>query len=69
MTLKAFHVVFVLAATLVSAGFGVWSLHNYMTAHRETVYVVLGAFSLAFAAGLVVYGGWFLRKMKDVSYL
>lgn len=69
MSLKAFHVVFVLAATLVSAGFGVWSLHHYLAAEREAVYVALGTFSLAFAVGLVVYGGWFLRKMKDVSYL
>ena len=69
MTLKAFHVVFVLAAILTSVGFGVWSLHNYLTAQRETVYLVLGALSLAFAVGLVAYGGWFLRKMKDVSYL
>lgn len=69
MTLKAFHVVFVAAAILVSAGFGVWSLHNYLTAQRETLYVLLGAFSLAFAVGLVAYGGWFLRKMKDVSFL
>jgi hypothetical protein len=69
MTLKAFHVVFVLAATLLSAGFGVWSFHTYLTAERETVHALLGALSLAFAVGLVVYGGWFLRKMKDVSYL
>ena len=65
MTLKAFHVVFVLVATLSSAGFGVWSL----TQHGETVYLLLGGLSLAIAVALLIYGGWFLKKMKDVSYL
>lgn len=68
MTLKAFHVAFIALATLAMAGFGVWSLHAYLTA-REATSLFLGSLSLALAVGLVVYGGWFLKKMKDVSYL
>jgi uncharacterized protein YfiM (DUF2279 family) len=68
MTLKAVHVAFIAVATLTTAGFGVWSLHAYSTA-REAMSLFMGSLSLALAAGLVVYGGWFLKKMKDVSYL
>lgn len=68
MTLKAFHVAFVIVSTLMSAGFGVWSLNAYRTAGTAQ-HLFLGVLSLAIAVGLVVYGTWFLRKMKDVGYL
>jgi hypothetical protein len=68
MTLKAFHVVFIALATVTAAGFGVWSLHAFLT-QRGIGNLLLGALSLAVAVGLVVYGVWFLKKMKDVSYL
>lgn len=68
MTLKAFHVAFIAVSTLATAGFGVWSLDAYLTA-REAMSLFMGSLSLALAVGLVVYGGWFLKKMKDVSYL
>jgi len=64
MSLKAFHVLFVTVATLLTLGFGVWSLRV-----REAGYLSLGVISMAVAAGLVIYGVWFLRKMKGVSYL
>ena len=32
MSLKAFHVVFIVASTLTCAGFGVWSLRYYLGA-------------------------------------
>ena len=37
MSLKAFHVVFILVATLVSGGFGVWSIRAF-TVQGGTVY-------------------------------
>jgi high-affinity Fe2+/Pb2+ permease len=64
MSLKAFHVLFVTVATLLTLGFGVWSLRV-----GDASYLSLGVISMAVAAGLVIYGVWFLRKMKGVSYL
>ncbi len=64
MSLKAFHVVFVTVATLLAMGVGVWCLRI-----RESGYVPIGMVSIGVAVALVVYGVWFLRKMKGVSYL
>ena len=64
MSLKAFHVAFITIATLFSAGFGVWSFGQ-----GGAAYLTLGVFSLAASVALVVYGGWFLRKMRHVGYL
>ena len=68
MSLKAIHVVFIVVATLFTTGFGVWSI-DYFLDRREAVFLMLGVLSLVGSLALVGYGGWFLKKMKDVSYL
>ena len=62
MSLKAFHLVFVTLSTLLAVGFGAWALGEPGGDHRW-----LGFLSLAVAAGLPVYGWWFLRKTKGVD--
>lgn len=68
MSLKAFHVAFITLSTLLSVGFGAWSVAAYQ-ARGEASYLALGVFSFLAAVALVVYGGYFLKKMKGVSYL
>jgi hypothetical protein len=68
MGLKAFHVFFIVAATLLCLGFGVWSIRAYAGSGRSGL-LVSGLVSLAAGAGLPGYGVWFLRKLKGVSYL
>jgi hypothetical protein len=68
MSLKAFHVVFVVASTLCALGFGAWSVAAYTrTGAGGALAMSIGAF--AAAAVLVWYGFWFLRKLKNVSFL
>ena len=68
MSLKAFHIFFVSISTVLCVGFGAWSLRLYLDSG--------GGLNLALAVGafvgtavLVWYGAWFLRKLRDVSYL
>ncbi len=68
MSLKAFHIVFVTIAALLCVGFGVWAIRNYQ-AHGDALSMAAGIGSLAVAVVLVVYGRWFLRKLKWVSLL
>jgi hypothetical protein len=68
MSLKAFHVFFVVVSTLLALGFGVWSVSEYArTGNGGTL--ALGIAGFVAAAALVWYGIWFLRKLKGVSYL
>lgn len=69
MSLKAFHIVFIVISTLLSAGFGVWALGYSRSADGGGIYLALGLVALAAAVGLPVYGSWFLKKTKGVSYL
>ena len=69
MSLKAFHLVFITVSTLLSAFFGVWAIRQYWTGEGSGTDLALGVASLVVMVGLVVYGKYFLRKLKDISYL
>ena len=68
MSLKAFHVFFILASMLLSLGFGVWSVGAYF-ASGSGLTLGLGLASFVGCAVLAVYGKWFLTKLSGWSYL
>jgi hypothetical protein len=68
MSLKAFHIVFVVASILLAFFFGVWLLHDY-SASGQTAELVFGILSILAGLGLIVYGKSILRKLKHISYL
>lgn len=68
MSLKAFHIFFLVVATLMVFGFGIWGVYIYIV-ESTTSYLLLGILSLASGVGLVIYGIKFLQKLKDISYL
>lgn len=68
MSLKAFHIIFVLLSTLLSVGFALWAVLQYLHVH-SLGFLAVAAGSIAFAVMLVCYGFWFLRKLKNVSFL
>ena len=68
MSLKALHVVFITVSTLLAAGFGFWAFGLYQ-AGSGGGYLITAVASVLVAVGLVIYGRWFLNKLKDVSYL
>jgi len=68
MSLKAFHIVFIIVSTLMTFGFGAWELHSYhLTAARADL--AYGVGSISGGVALVIYGIYFLRKLKHISYL
>lgn len=68
MSLKAFHLIFVTVSTILCVGVGFWAMREYFLRH-ELGSLVFGLGSLGGAIGLVVYGRWFLKKLKGISYL
>lgn len=68
MSLKTFHIVFVTLSTILAVGFGIWAIRDYQT-HGETGSMVTGVASLIGAVGLIVYGRWFLKKLKGMRCL
>ena len=69
MSLKAFHLIFISAASGLAFGCGVWALKNYWSADGTLVQLLCGLGSIAAAVGLIVYERYFLRKTKNIGYL
>lgn len=68
MSLKAFHIVFITASVLLAFGFGAWSLVGYSDTGRR-IDLMFGVASVLIGVGLIVYGRYFLKKLRGISYL
>ncbi len=64
MSLKAFHIVFIVASALLCLGFGVWALTG-----DGALSVAAAAVSFLVGAVLVVYGARFLKKVARTGYI
>ena len=69
MSLKAFHLIFITASCALAFGCGVWGLKNYFSSDGRGLDLVFGLGSLATGIGLIFYERYFLKKLKNVSYL
>jgi hypothetical protein len=61
MSLKTFHLVFVTLLTTLSFGFAAWAF----AAGRPA----FGAAGIAAGILVIIYGIYFLKKLKKISYL
>lgn len=69
MSLKAIHIVFIIASSLVAIIFGVWAFGEYFGPEGQPEHLVYGAIAIAMLAALLVYGRYFLKKLKHIGYL
>lgn len=65
MSLKHFHIVFIVIAVLCCLGFGAWALISDEGSSSGTIRAT-GWLSLVLGTGLAGYGAWFYRKSKRV---
>lgn len=68
MSLKAFHVFFISLATLITAAFAFWAGRQAVVEGGAAA-VILAIFAVLTAVALPIYGAWFLKKTKEVSFL
>ncbi len=69
MSLKAFHIVFITSAILLTLGFGGWCLSNFLSAEGTKRDLAAAIVSLVAAIALFVYGRYFLKKLRNITYL
>ena len=66
MSLKGFHILFIVLAFLCSAGFWAWCIWDVDAARRLNANA-LGNLSGSLAIALFIYGTWFVvRKSKTI---
>jgi hypothetical protein len=66
VSLKAFHIFFIVVATLCSVMLGAWGFVEHSRSGKDYA-LLLGIGGFFGALLLVVYGLWFLRKLRGVS--
>jgi hypothetical protein len=69
MSLKAVHIVFVIASCLMTIFFGVWAFREYFSGHGTPAHLLYGVLSIVALAALLFYGKYFLKKLKHINYL
>jgi hypothetical protein len=69
MSLKTFHLIFISASTALAFGCGVWGLRDFFSAAGRAWDLIFGLGSVIVGVGLLIYERFFLKKLKNVSYL
>lgn len=68
MSLKAFHIIFVIVSTLFSFGTGLFCLKSH-SASPDTTLLLLGVALNIGGVALLIYGKYVLKKLKRISFL
>ncbi len=68
MSLKAFHIIFISVSTMLSFGVAGWAFLSYRSS-GSVVDLLFGLGALVSGIALLVYGNYFLKKLKNISYL
>ncbi|MFT4587299.1 MAG: uncharacterized membrane protein HdeD (DUF308 family) [Candidatus Binatia bacterium] len=68
MSLKAFHIIFVIVSTLFSFGTGIFCLKSH-SASPDTTLLALGVTLNVGGVALLIYGKYVLKKLKRISLL
>lgn len=68
MSLKAFHLVFIIASIALAVGFGIWAAVAFFKG-GGVMNLIVALVSFGAGVGLVFYERYFLKKTKNISYL
>ena len=68
MSLKGFHIVFIVFSTLLAVGVGIWCIWVNLV-EGVPVYLTGAIASFVCAFALIIYGIWFYRKMKRLGII
>jgi len=63
MSLRTFHVIFIVCSIIVTIGFGCWAIINFQQNQTPT-YLWTGIVAFIAASGLVIYEYSFLKRVK-----
>jgi hypothetical protein len=66
MSLKGFHIVFIVISTMLAIALGAWCIWINLV-EGTSAYLPGAISSFVIAIALVIYGVWFYRKMKRLG--
>ena len=69
MSLKAVHLIFVIAFSGLAFGCAAWKLKDWLSAQGTSGDLLFALGAGAVGVAVVIYGRLFLKKLKHVNYL
>jgi len=63
MSLRTFHIIFIVCSIILAIGFGYWAMRNFQQ-QQLPAYLWTAVTSFLAAVGLIVYEYFFLKKVK-----
>jgi uncharacterized membrane protein SirB2 len=67
VSLKAFHIIFIVLSLTLTIGFGWWTSSSNVSGENAILIRCLGIGSYVCAAGLLVYGVSFFKKLMQLK--
>ena len=66
MSLKSFHIIFILVSSLFSIIFSYWC-YNQWSLYQDNQYLVYLSIGIVLCVSLLVYGRWFLKEITELN--
>ena len=61
--------IFITASSAMAFGFGVWGIKNYFSPEGRVLELLFGIGAILVGIALIVYERYFLKKLKNISYM
>lgn len=68
MSLKGVHIAFIAVSLLLCAGFCAWAIADWRES-GESLSMYMGVGSFVSGIVLAIYGVWFLKKLRGISFV
>ena len=66
MSLKSFHIIFILISTLFAIFFGYWC-YNEWALFQDSIYLFYSLIGVILCVCLLSYGKWFLKEISEIN--
>jgi FtsH-binding integral membrane protein len=66
MSLKSFHIIFILISSFFGVFFGYWCYKEW-TLYQDNIYLLYSLIGVLLCVGLIFYGKWFLKEISDLN--
>ena len=66
MSLKSFHIIFILVSSLSSLIFSYWC-YNQWSLYEDNQYLVYLSIGIILCISLLFYGKWFLKEIAEIN--
>ncbi len=66
MSLKSFHIIFILISSIILVAFGYWCYREWQL-YNQTIYLIYSIIGILSCLGLGIYSKWFIKEISNLN--